>query len=103
MEILRKEGKIHSWRNEVQKSHTNPYSYGRCKTILLKIGFQSILGQYHMLTSHIEFMYQKISLPTDYWEREDLLKFFDLQFLRVGRGLGGYSQNSVGNKVLENM
>ena len=56
MEILRKEGKIHSWRNEVPKSHTNPYSFFRCKTIL-KIGFQSILGQYHMLMSHIEFMY----------------------------------------------
>lgn len=71
MEILRKEGKIHSWRNEVPKSHTNPYSFFRCKTIL-KIGFQSILGQYHMLMSHIEFMYQKISLPTDYWERKKI-------------------------------
>ena len=55
-----------------------------------------------MLILNMKSIYHKSSLPIDYQGRNEPLKSFDLQFLRVGRGLECcLSQESVGNKVIK--
>jgi len=55
-----------------------------------------------MLILNMKSIHHKSSLPVDYRGRDEPLKSFDPQFLRVGRGLECcLSQESVGNKGLK--